>query len=71
MPVPTKDDLTTEAQQLDEKLKNLKTAYEQFLMAWDELQDAEDAELAHVHAYIDKQKIHNILQTIVDVNDSH
>ena len=69
MPLPSADEINNDQQKAQEKLKRLKTSYEQFLGEWGEIAKEEDELIKQLRAYVDTSKIHTVLHTINNLKD--
>ncbi|KKQ27038.1 MAG: hypothetical protein US42_C0016G0023 [Candidatus Magasanikbacteria bacterium GW2011_GWC2_37_14] len=70
MPLPSADEIKSDQQKAQEKLKRLKTSYEQFLGEWGEIAKEEEELIKQLRTYVDTSKIHNLLHTINNFKDN-
>ena len=69
MPLPTPQDLQNQQQETEDKIKRLQVAYDSFLADWEKVEKEEKKMAEKLRQIIDKTKMHDILNTIHDIEE--
>jgi len=64
MPVPTQQEIDERKKQTEKKIADLRSAYEQFLSVWSDIEKEEQELLEEMHQHIDRSQLHGVLKKI-------